>query len=135
MFRVKLRLRKYSHCRASAWQIRLSYGRYGFLIKHTEPSAAVTAILIGLISQPGVQIRLPYSVPIRDVRRRHCVGGGAAGNFGWRRRGGGGRRQKRRCGGGGGRVFWVGGGGAPRVKKNRRRRRRGAAWAAKNSFF
>src|SRR6218665_1274500 len=86
MFRVKLRLRKYSHCRASAWQIRLSYGRYGFLIKHTEPSAAVTAILIGLISQPGVQIRLPYSVPIRDVRRRHCVGGGAPVNFGRRRR-------------------------------------------------
>src|SRR6218665_993590 len=35
MFRVKLRLRGSSHCSASAWQIRLSYGRYGFLTADT----------------------------------------------------------------------------------------------------
>ena len=75
MFRVKLRLRKYRYSlqrkrladTAFLRQIRLSYGRYGFLTKHTSHIAAVTAILIGLISQPGVQIRLPYSAPTCTV--------------------------------------------------------------------
>src|SRR6218665_2738185 len=67
MFRVKLRLRKYSLQRerladtAFLRQIRLSY------YKHPTLQLQLRLFLIGLISQPGVQIRLPYSAPMCRV--------------------------------------------------------------------